>query len=417
MNPKRLLFVDDDRMVLAGLRRALHEMRAEWEMEFAAGGREALEAMENSRFDAVVTDMRMPGMDGAELLDRIKDRHPEVIRIVLSGQSEKDAMLRSITPAHQYLAKPCDLRELKLRLTQAFASRDMVRNKGIAAAVARLRSIPSLPGIYKELTAALRSETTSLAQIEAIVARDLGMATKILQLANSAFIGVHGRVPSLRQAVSLIGIDTVRTLTLSIHIFSRFDRRSAIATEVASLWEHSVAVAALAQRITAQESGDKAMAEESFAAGLLHDVGKVILLSERPKEYHETRERLKKDGVSVEDAETELLGCSHAQLGGYLMSIWGLPTSLVQAVAFHHCPSQAIEPEFSTLTAVHCADALVHRAGDGNDRTEMDGAYLEKLGLAGKAASWQSLLDEMQPKEDASTLGTAGLGVSAESVE
>ncbi|MGB6869420.1 MAG: response regulator, partial [Acidobacteriaceae bacterium] len=224
---KKLLFVDDDTMVLAGLRRALHDMRAEWQVAFAAGGQAALDAMEKDSFDAVITDMRMPAMDGAELLERIKDRHPEVLRIVLSGQSEKEAMLRSIVPAHQYLAKPCDIRDLKIRLGQAFAARDLVREPSIAAAIARLHSVPSLPAIYGELTAALRSETTSLSQIEEIVAKDLGMAAKILQLANSAFIGVHGRVLSLRQAVSLIGVDTVRTLALTIHVFSRFGRDAA----------------------------------------------------------------------------------------------------------------------------------------------------------------------------------------------
>lgn len=397
MSTKRLLFVDDDRMVLSGLRRALHDMREDWETVFAAGGQEALEAMEASPFDAVVTDMRMPGMNGAELLERIKDRYPEVIRIVLSGQSEKEAMLRSIAPAHQYLAKPCDIRELKLRLTQAFASRDLVHNPAIAAAIARLRSIPSLPAIYNQLTAALRSETTSLGQIEEIVARDVGMATKILQLANSAFIGVHGRVPSLRQAVSLIGVDTVRTLTLSIHVFSRFDRHSAIAARVAALWEHSVEVAALAQKLATLETGNKAVAEECFAAGLLHDVGKVILLAERPTEFGNLQKRLDEDAGSIDEVETEVLGCSHAQLGGYLMSIWGLPTSLVQAVAFHHSPSQAIESEFSALTAVHCADGLVHMTQNAEARSRLDESYLARLGLMEKVSVWHDLAGEKQP--------------------
>jgi putative nucleotidyltransferase with HDIG domain len=398
MITRRLLFVDDDKMVLSGLRRALHDTRNEWEADFATGGEEALEAMAGRSFDAVITDMRMPGIDGAELLERIKDRYPEVIRIVLSGQSEKEAMLRSIAPAHQYLAKPCDIRELKLRLKQAFASRDLVHNPSIAAAIARLRSIPSLPTIYSELTAALRSEMTSLSQIEEIVARDVGMATKILQLANSAFIGVHGRVPSLRQAVSLIGVDTVRTLTLSIHVFSRFDRNTVIAAHLARLWEHSVEVAALAQRITSAETGNKAMAEECFAAGLLHDVGKVILLGEKPKEYGQVLREAEQDRTGAEDREIEILGCSHAQLGAYLMSIWGLPTSLVHAVAFHHHPSEGIEAEFSPLTAVHCADALCHACSgpEPGQPARLDRTYLERLGLADREIAWRELLNEVK---------------------
>jgi len=390
---KRLLFVDDDAMVLAGLRRALHDMRGEWEVAFAPGGQAALDAMDKEPFDAVVTDMRMPAMDGAELLEHIKDRHPEVIRIVLSGQSEKEAMLRSIVPAHQYLAKPCDIRDLKVRLSQAFAARDLVSDPSIAAAIARLRSVPSLPAIYCELTAALRSESTSLAQIEEIIARDLGMAAKILQLANSAFIGAHGQVFSLRQAVSLIGLDTVRTLALTIHVFSRFGRDSATSAQVTALWEHSVRVAALAQRIALAENGHKELAEECFAAGLLHDLGKVVLLGERASEYREIQSRLASGEQDVEDLETEILGCSHAQLGAYMMSIWGLPASLVHAVAFHHRPSQAIESGFSALTAVHCADGLAHVAHDGSAPIAVDRAYIERLGLADRLEVWRKFLD------------------------
>ena len=401
MTRKRLLFVDDDPMVLAGLRRALHDMTPLWEMSFAPGALAALEALALAPFDAVITDMRMPSMDGAELLERVRDRYPDVIRIILSGQSEKEAMLRSIVPAHQYLAKPCDVRELRVRLSQAFAARDLVSNPAIAATISRLRSLPSLPAIYGQLTAALRSEHTSLAQIEEIIAKDVGMAARILQLANSAFIGVHGRVSRLREAVSLIGVETVRTLTLSIHVFSQFDRNSALASTLASLWDHSVRVASLAQRIAALETADKAAAEECFAAGLLHDVGKIILLSERPKEYTALLQRFAAEPASVEALEIEMLGCSHPQLGAYLVSVWGLPTSLAHAVAFHHCPSQAIESGFSPLTAVHCANAFVIAAESPapsgsstptNDTPLIDRAYLDSLRLSTREPAWRGLL-------------------------
>jgi putative nucleotidyltransferase with HDIG domain len=406
MTTKRLLFVDDDKMVLSGLRRALHEMRGEWEMSFATGGQEALEIMEQQRFDAVITDMRMPMMDGAELLERVKDRYPEVIRIVLSGQSEKEEMFRSIIPAHQYLAKPCDIRELKLRLSQTFASRDLVQDPSIVAAIARLRSIPSLPTIYSELTAALQSDLTSLAQIESVVAKDVGMATKILQLANSAFIGAHGRVSSLRQAVSLIGVETVRTLTLSIHVFSRFSSSSNAAPRLSSLWDHSVEVAALAQQIAMAETGRKSLAEECFSAGLLHDLGKVILLGERPGEYSSIINAPRTGHEDTEAMEIAVVGCSHAQLGAYLMSMWGLPTSLVQAVGYHHHPSHTIEEGFSTLTAAHCANALCHSAKQAQPIDQfIDTVYLDRLGLSGKLAAWSGFLK----KEEGAAAGQAGV--------
>jgi DNA-binding NtrC family response regulator len=220
MMPKRLLFVDDEPMVLEGLRRALHSMRQEWEMEFVDGGAAALEALERGHFDAVITDMRMPLMDGAQLLELVKERHSDVVRMVLSGQSQKESVLRSIGPAHQLLSKPCDLQELKMRLSTAFAMRDLLRNEALAAIVSSLRSVPSLPQLYNELTAALGSENTSLSEIEQIISKDMGMAAKILQLANSAVMGARNHVSSLSHALSLIGAEIVRSMMLSIHVFS-----------------------------------------------------------------------------------------------------------------------------------------------------------------------------------------------------
>jgi len=394
--PKRLLFVDDEVMVLNGLRRALHGMRQEWEMTFVESAAAALEALEQQPYDAIVTDMRMPLMDGAQLLEKVKQDHPDVVRMVLSGQSSREAVFRSIAPAHQFLSKPCDPQELALRLGQAFAMRDLLENPALKTVVAGLRSIPSLPTLYGELTAALRSEDTPLARIEGIISKDVGMATKVLQLANSAFIGVRGQVSSLLQALSLIGTETVRTLVLSVHVFSQFDGNAEIATYLPALWDHSVAVGAIAQRIACSEKCKKAIAEESFTAGLLHEVGKVVLLAEMPREYRRIVDLAVTDPAGTLALERQHLGCTHAQVGAYLMSIWGLPAPLVHAVAFHHSPSESAETGFSSVTAVHAADAILS-ATDAlplNHDIELDLRYLDRLGLREKEPVWRSFHEE-----------------------
>lgn len=391
---KRLLFVDDEPMVLNGLRRALHAMHNEWEMEFVSSPAAALESLDKASFDAIITDMRMPQMDGAQLLELVKQSHGDVVRVVLSGQSEKETILRSIAPAHQFLSKPCDIRELKTRLAQAFAMRDHLQNPALASIVAHMRSIPSLPSLYRELTAALESENTSIGQIEEIISKDVGMAAKILQLANSAFISARGHVSSLREAVCLIGAETVRSLTLSIHVFSQFDRNSSTAHYLPSLWDHSVSVARLAQKIAVAETRNKAAGEESFTSGLLHDLGKIVLMAEMPQEYKHVVERMDLKTQGIRDLEIEFAGCPHEEIGACLMSTWGLPKTIVDAVEFHHRPLESGQSAFTALTAVHCADAIATEADRApvNHDIHLDMEYLGTLGLSEKIEPWSQLL-------------------------
>jgi HD-like signal output (HDOD) protein len=402
----RLLFVDDESLVLQGLRRTLHSMREQWEMTFVTGAEQALEALDREPYDAIITDMKMPRMDGAQLLEEVKKRHPAVVRMVLSGQANQEAMLRSVGPAHQYLSKPCDPQEIKLRLAQAFVMRDLLHNEAVRAVVSGLKSIPSLPGMYYEIMAELRSEDASLVRIAAIVSKDAGMTAKVLQLANSAFMGVRHEVSNPTQAVTLIGTEMVRALVLSVHVFSQFEDQQGTAPYLTALWEHSSAVGCLAQRIAAGEKCGKALVDESFTAGLLHEIGKLVLLAQMPKDYGSILESVKEKSGTLAAAEREQFGCTHADLGGYLMSIWGLPLPLIHAVTYHDRPAESAEKRFSSLTAVHGADAVVSSMNGSPilQDVQLDEKYLGELGLSGREEVWRGLYGHQieQAKKDAS---------------
>jgi HD-like signal output (HDOD) protein len=369
-------------------------MHKQWEMNFVESGELALEALTRDPYDAIITDMRMPRMDGAQLLEKVKLLYPEVVRMVLSGQASRETILRSLGPAHQYVSKPCDPQELKLRLAQAFDMRDLLQNSGVRALVSGLKSIPSLPGLYNEIQAELQSENASLKKIAAIVSKDAGMTAKILQLANSAFMGARCEISSPTQAVTLIGTEMVRALVLSVNVFSQFKDRTT--AECALLWEHSIAVACLAQRIAVGEKCSKVLVDESFTAGILHEIGRLVLMAEMPKEYADLLRSIAEKPANLAAAERERFGCTHADLGAYLMSIWGLPHSLVQAVAYHDRPTASVEKSFSALTAVHAADVIASSADSSIlvQDVEWDQAYLQELGLSAHESTWRALYQQ-----------------------
>ena len=387
---RRILFVDDEPMILAGLRRSLRSIRAAWTMDFASSGPEALEMMARAPFDVVVTDMRMPGMDGAQLLREVEKRHPRCLRFVLSGHSEQEAILRTVNLAHQFVSKPCDAEEIRVKITGAFALDALLESDQLKELISRLERVPSLPFLYFKIVSELQADEPSIARIAETITGDMGMATKVLQLVNSAFFALRQNVSSLTQAVSLLGLETIKALVLSAHIFSQFDGRLLTNLDLRWLWEHSFVTAGFAKSIAQCEASDALTVENSFTAGLLHDTGTLVLASALPEQYNDMLHLAFSERVPRTEAERQSFGCTHAEVDAYLFALWGLPSPIIEAVAWHHRPSESPAAAFCPLAAVHIASVFSHRA-DPLRREEdvIDEAFLQRLALQGREAQWQ----------------------------
>ncbi len=393
---KRILFVDDEPMVLTGLKRSLRPMRSEWDMVFAAGGDEALAALDRQGFDIVVTDMRMPGMDGAQLLEEVQKRSPQTLRMVLSGQSDRETILRSVNPAHQFISKPCEGEELKSRLIRAFALKDLLQNPGLRELVAKLDHLPSLPRVYLQLNEELRRAEPSMERIDELIGADMAMTAKILKLVNSAFFCLPCEISRASHAVKLLGLDTLRTLVLTAHVFEQFQSPLLAVEEMQEISDHSLAVSHSARKIARFEQADQHIQDQSFTAGLLHDAGKLILASALGEQYQQVLVHNEKAGVGLYAAEREVLGCSHAEVAAYLFGLWGLPSAIIEAVAWHHDPAGSLSVKFSPLAAVHVASAHhdEQRSSRLQDRTPIDAAFLAAIGCGERENVWRSQLDD-----------------------
>jgi len=387
---KRILFVDDEPKLLEGLQRMLRPMRQEWEMRFAQSGAEALNILGKEPFDVVVSDMRMPGMDGAQLLAEVKGRFPQTVRIILSGHSEKEFVLKSVKTVHQYLSKPCDPETIKSVIRRACSLSELLDEGPIKELVSTITSLPSLPSLYFEIIEALRSPDVSLQKVGEIISRDIGMTAKILQLVNSAFFGLPRQISNPTQAVTLLGLEVIRTLVLSIHIFEQFDQGKQKEGSLEHLWRHSIRTGILAKGIAKEEGQSHPVMDDAFTAGLLHDLGKPLLSTNFPERYREAEEAMRCGKIPAWEAERQIWGTTHAVVGAYLLRLWGLPDSIVEAVAFHHCATERQEDSFSPLLAVSVANVLEHWTEATEDLSGVQPLrdHLERSGLGDRFVRW-----------------------------
>lgn len=372
-------------------------MRTEWNMVFSSGGVEALQALERQSFDIVVTDLKMPGMNGVELLEEVRKRSPQSLRMILSGQADRETILRSVNPTHQYLSKPCEGEELKSRLVRAFALRDLLSNPELKEVVSRLDSLPSLPSLYLELNEELNKTEQSLEKVSRLIAADMAMTAKILQLVNSAFFGLQVQVSDAKRAIALLGFDVVKSLVLSAHIFSSFKTNLLSDGDLQYLWQHSARSANYAKVIAKEEHSDQKMTDDCFTAALLHDAGKLVMAFALRERYEAVIERVRREQeLGVYEAERDIFGCSHAEVAAYLFGLWSLPSRIVEAVAWHHTPSESPGEEFSVAAAVHLGsifdeDARRHWMGD---KTQVDYGFLMRIGCLQREKDWRKRMFE-----------------------
>lgn len=356
---KNILFVDDERDLLDSLRARLYKHRHDWNMKFVVSGAEAIAALEQQRFDLVVSDVRMPGMDGGQLLTVVKQRWPDAMRIIVSGYSDPVQAVRLTSLAHQYVAKPCDGCELENIIERCFHLQDLLGQESLRKMVGSIGKLPAMPKTYGLLQAALAQPSVTAAQIGDIINADSAIASKVLQITNSAFFRLRKPMVRIKDAVTYLGFATVRNLVLSAEIFSQWQAPKGLSDlDPERLQSHAQCAAAACKAL----AGGRATPDDAWLAGLLHDIGYWILIQECPKELVSALQMARAEGLPLVDCERRITGATHAEIGAYLLGLWGLPYTIVEAVALHHSPKAVTPHGYDLVGALAVSHALLDPA-------------------------------------------------------
>lgn len=392
----RILFVDNEPNLIEGLRRLLHKHRNEWSMSFALSGKEALDKMAESPFDVIVTEIQMPGMDGARLLQHVMDKYPNTTRIVFSGDTDQQCSYLAVRLAHQFLSKPTDADTFIQTVSRACMMRELISDETIRTLATRCNALPSPPDLYNKLQEISQADC-DIKAIAEIVACDVAMSAKLLQLVNSSFFGISRRVSSIHQTVAMLGLVRIKALLLSEYILQQFKSADRIpGFSINGLWRHSFLTAEVARQISLCENQKGDRPDQAFTAGLLHDIGILILASQYPGGFRKIMQESRQSSVPVSVYEEQMFGATHAEIGSYLLGLWGLPPRIAEGVSLHHYPNRTTYDGVCALTATHVADALVSQIGPVESEihgypsvTMLDKAYLKHIGLAHRVPDWQ----------------------------
>lgn len=369
----------------------LHSRRKEWTCRFASSGEDAVKLIHKESFDAVVSDILMPGMNGVDFLKIVEKIQPATIRIILSGYSEIQTLLKSTTCAHQFISKPCQSKTLIETIQRLTKLRHILNNNEISTMVARLNSLPAIPDLYVKICTELEKKEPSLDRVGKFVEKDPGVSATILKVVNSAFFGFYNTISSPSHAVTLLGTEAVKGLVLGVHLLNKIDLSSLAGYSIDKLWDHSLQTGDFAKTIATMETTDKKFIGACYVAGILHDVGKFIFVTNMDTIYKPVLIEVRKTGGPISLSEKNKLGVGHAAIGAYLLGLWGFHEDIVSGVFNHHTPENS-EEGLTVALVVHAANTLQHELYSPDSNfifSQINMEWLTAQGFGDRLTEWQ----------------------------
>ncbi|NII12181.1 HDOD domain-containing protein [Oleiagrimonas sp. C23AA] len=364
----RVMFLDDEDQTLKDIEHGLSALGHRWDLVVAESINQAMAAVDEAPVDVVVVDLDMPNMDGTQLLRLLRTRHPTIIRMAFAGVDDREASVRALDLAHQCLPKPCDIITVAETIERAVALRNRMESVELQRVIGQVDRLPSAPRMYMRLRSLLGDPEAHGKSVAELLDQDPGLTAKVLQLANSAYFSSGAPITGVAQAVLRIGLDAVRIAVLANEVFDAHRGQA-----IAELRSRAVRASQLAARIA--ESGDR---EPARTAALLSYVGWLVPGVE---------------ALCAAEAGHSKQPPTPEEVGAYLLGMWGLPSTIVEAVAHHRQPSAVPQSRFDVLGVTHVATALVN-----NQEPDMD--YLQSLGMVARWPHWKRLAEDyMEPEE------------------
>lgn len=391
----RILVIDNDTKALGDLKTELALIKPDWQITTLSSPATAAELVEQHDYDMVLTELKMPYMVGDQLLKHIGKCSRQTLRIIMSSEKEKAEQLTSLGAAHQFVAKPVNPKEVVELALRAHSLRNVLRDAKLTKLLSKTSGIPALPDTYLKIIRLLRREDYLQSALIETLSQDPAVVSQILKVANSALFGRQRKIASIMDAVTLLGTNTIRTIVLAVETFGKVDKEKFERFHLQGLCDHCFEVGSLAAKLAAQSPETRKLKDDALTAGVMHDIGKLILIDNHPEDYQGALDFQEISGVSLIEAEEKVFGCTHQEVGAYVLGLWSLPDSIVEAVAYHHQPELCNYNRKCVLSFVAAANVLAddYSLRRHDSEAKRVASYLEDIGAELEAEKVRFLIE------------------------
>ena len=372
---KAILFVDDEKAILNSIRREFFD--SPYEVFIASSGKEALEILNKNQIDLVVSDMRMPEMDGYELLKRVKSIHPSIIRLILSGFTDEKTVFKSIynNLAKLFITKPWKKDDFRRAIDEVFKTEELLQNNKSLKQIKDIGKLPTIPAVLKEISDVIENDDHNIEKIVKLIEEDITLSSEVLRIINSAFYGI--KTASIKTAVLSLGLVNLKAIIATAEVFKSendfYNKKQ--------IWEHSNITNKILIELY-DKILNKKLPDYYSTAGLLHDIGKVAFFKIYDKEYDEIYKLA--EGKSLEEInqlEKEKFNIDHEELGGYLLQWWDIPYAIVESALYHHNPMLSSEANRELVSMIHIADYYSWKMIDNDFKPKLNMSVMEKYNV------------------------------------
>lgn len=395
-----ILFVDGNKHLLRSLARVTAASGQPWQASFAQSGSNALASLSGHNFDVIVSDANLPDMSGCELLEHVRTHCPLSLRILMTEQAQNQTVFALLKCAHQLLTKPCPTQLLLDAVHSAYRLRALFMNPEVRRTVHQLDQLPVIPAVYAQLNTELAKDDFTVQAVGDIIAQDMGLTAGILKIINSAYFGLSRRVDSPQQAVTILGANMLKGLVVYDQVFKAMDPGKYPNFDVRRLWTHCLDAARSCRTVALAAGLTRQDAENAFLAGLLHDIGKIVLNEGAPDMYLHILKTSQTDNRPLVEVEQAELKTTHAEIGAYILGLWGFEDSVIQPIAAHHRPS-LYEASTNVTSILHVVNVCLHdsyRQHAHRPAHQLDTDFLHSSGTAQYVEEWCNLITAEQQK-------------------